>query len=48
LRPIAAVKIIKLPVLKIRWNTIMLETHRLIREHPPSEDILYEISTEVL
>jgi hypothetical protein len=46
--PIAAVKIIQIHVLKIRWNTIMLQIHRLIREHPPKEDILNEICIENL
>jgi hypothetical protein len=35
LMPIAAVKIIQFPMLKIRWTTIMLQIHSLIREHPP-------------
>jgi hypothetical protein len=46
--PTAAVEIILLPMLKTRWKAIMLQIHGLIREHPPKEDIMYEISTENL
>jgi len=46
--PVAAVEIIQLPMLKIRWNTVLLQIHKLLREHRQKEDILYEISTEKL